>query len=123
MYRTWIGIAAINGLIAVAAGAFGAHTLKEKLDPKMLAVFETGARYQMYHALALLAVAWVMSTQPTRLVQASAWLMLIGIILFSGTLYGLALLDWRWLGPVTPVGGLSLMVGWLLLAISAFRST
>lgn len=122
MYNTWIGIAAINGLIAVAAGAFGAHALKEKLDPKMLAAFETGVRYQMYHALALLAVAWVMSTQPTRLVHTSAWMMLIGIILFSGSLYGLTLLDWRWLAPVTPVGGLSLMVGWLLLAISAFRS-
>lgn len=118
MHRIWIGIAAINGLIAVAAGAFGAHALKDKLEPNMLTTFETGARYQMYHALALIAVAWVMSTQPSRVIQASAWCMLIGIILFSGSLYGLTLLQWRWLGPVTPIGGLSMMIGWLLLAIA-----
>lgn len=121
MHRIWIGIAAINGLIAVAAGAFGAHALKDKLEPNMLTTFETGARYQMYHALALIAVAWVMSTQPSRVIHASAWCMLIGIILFSGSLYGLTLLNWRWLSPVTPLGGLSLMAGWLLLAIAAFR--
>jgi len=118
-------IAAANGLIAVVAGAFAAHALKSRLAPEGLATLETGARYQMYHALALLAAAWVMSTAPSRSASAAAWCFLLGTILFSGSLYGLCLLKWRWLGPVTPLGGALLIVGWLLLAVAAMgiRST
>jgi len=116
MAGKWVMIAAINGLLAVALGAFGAHVLKDRLEPAQLSSFEVGIRYQMYHALALLAIAWVMTVRPSRSARAAAVFMLIGIILFSGSIYGLTLASWRWLGPVTPIGGMSLMIGWLLLA-------
>lgn len=118
----WVAVASINGLIAVVAGAFGAHYLKTHLDAKALNAFDVGVRYQMYHALALLAVAWVMSRRPSRVASASAACMLLGIVLFTGSLYALALVGWTWLGPVTPLGGALLMVGWLLLAIAALRN-
>jgi len=121
MPMRWVAVAAINGLIAVVAGAFGAHYLKSHLDAEALNAFEVGVHYQMYHALALLAVAWVMSVRPARLVSASAVCMLLGIVLFTGSLYVMTLLGWKWIGPVTPVGGALLMVGWLLLAIAALR--
>jgi uncharacterized membrane protein YgdD (TMEM256/DUF423 family) len=112
-------VASVSGLIAVAAGAFGAHALKDRLEPSALNGFEVAVRYQMYHALAMLAVAWVGSTRPSRRASAAGWAMLIGTVLFCGSLYGLTLGGWRWLGPVTPLGGVSFMVGWLLLALSA----
>lgn len=121
MYRTWIVIAAVNGLISVVLGAFGAHGLEKLVDKSKLATFDVGVRYQMYHALAMLAVAWVMSIAPTRTATASGVCMLVGIVLFSGSIYGLVLTSWKWLGPVTPIGGTLLMVGWLLLAIAAAR--
>jgi uncharacterized membrane protein YgdD (TMEM256/DUF423 family) len=108
--------------MAVAMGAFGAHALAERLDPGDLAIFEVGARYQMYHALALLAVAWVMSRGESRTIRACAVCMVSGIILFSGSLYGLSLSGWRRLGMVTPIGGTLLIVGWLLLAVAARRT-
>lgn len=116
MVGKWVMIAASNGLLAVALGAFGAHVLKDRLEPGQLSAFEVGVRYQMYHALALLAIAWVMTVRPSRIARAAAVLMLMGIILFSGSIYGLTLASWRWLGPVTPIGGVALMIGWLLLA-------
>ena len=106
----------------MAAGAFGAHALKNHLDPDNLVTFEVAARYQMHHALAILATAWVMSIRPSRVASASAICTVLGIVLFSGSLYGLSLLGWQWLGPVTPLGGLLLMSGWLLLAVAALRS-
>ena len=112
----WVTVAAINGLLAVALGAFGAHVLKGRLEPAQLSSFEVGVRYQMYHALALLAVAWVISNRPSRAARAAAIFMLIGVILFSGSIYGLTLASWRWLGPVTPIGGVCLMIAWVLLA-------
>ncbi len=121
MPMRWVAIAAFNGLIAVVAGAFGAHYLKSHLDAKALNAFEVGVRFQMYHALALLAVAWLMSLGSSRLASASAICMLLGIVLFCGSLYGICLLEWKWLGPVAPLGGTLLMVGWLLLAIAALR--
>ena len=121
MASKWVAIAALNGLIAVAAGAFGAHALKARLAPEALATFETGARYQMYHALALLAAAWVMSVAPSRSGTAAAWCFLLGILFFSGSLYGLSLMKWRWLGLVTPIGGALFLAGWLLLGIAAMR--
>lgn len=121
MNGKWIAIAAANGLVAVALGAFAAHGLKGRLDEARLATFEVGVRYQMYHALALLASAWVMSVRPSGAATACGVLFLIGIVLFSGSIYGLSLAGWRWLGPVTPLGGVCLIIGWLMLAIAALR--
>ena len=115
----WVAIAAVNGLFAVAAGAFGAHALAKRLDPGDLATFEVGVRYQMYHALALLALAWLMSLHSSRAIRSAAVCMMVGTILFSGSLYAMSFTGWGWLGPVTPIGGALLMIGWLLLAVSA----
>ncbi len=112
---------AVSGLIAVALGAFAAHGLKSKLAPEMLAVFETGARYQMYHALALLAVAWLAGERRSRAVRSAGVAFVLGTLLFSGSLYLLVLTGARWLGAVTPLGGAALLVGWLCLAWSAVR--
>ncbi len=121
MSGKWIAVAAVNGLIAVALGAFAAHGLKGRLDEAKLASFEVGVRYQMYHALALLAAAWVMSVRPSGAATAAGVLFLIGVVLFSGSIYGLSLAGWKWLGPVTPLGGVCMIVGWLMLAIAALR--
>jgi uncharacterized membrane protein YgdD (TMEM256/DUF423 family) len=123
MHSFWTGVAAAAGFIAVAAGAFGAHGLKKVVSAEALAVFETAARYHMYHALALLAVAALAQARPSRYATASGWCMLLGILIFSGTLYAMALgnMRWRWLGAITPLGGLLFLAGWLLLAIAAFR--
>jgi uncharacterized membrane protein YgdD (TMEM256/DUF423 family) len=119
MDRLFVTVAALSGLIAVAAGAFGAHALRERLSPEYLAVFETAARYQMYHALALIAAAWASTRWPGPVIQWSGWLFIIGTVLFSGSLYALALSGARWLGAITPLGGLAFMAGWLCLALSA----
>lgn len=106
----------VSAFIAVAAGAFGAHALRARLSPVLLAVYETAARYQMYHALALLAVAFAATRWPGAPVRVAGWLFLAGTVLFSGSLYLLALTQARWLGGVAPVGGLLLLGGWLALA-------
>lgn len=116
MDRLFFAAGAISALIAVAAGAFGAHGLKSRLDAEMLAIFETGARYQMYHALALIAAAWAATRWPGTLVSLSGWLFIAGTILFSGSLYLLSLTGQRWLGAITPLGGLMFLAGWLCLA-------
>jgi uncharacterized membrane protein YgdD (TMEM256/DUF423 family) len=121
MERTWVAVGAVSGLIAVAAGAFGAHALKARLTPDLLAVFETGARYQMYHALALVAAGWAAGRFPG---PAPAWaggLFLAGTLLFSGSLYLLALTGTRWLGAITPLGGVAFLAGWGALAWAALR--
>ena len=114
MNRTWAGIAAINGGLAVMAGAFAAHGLKAHLTADALSVFETGARYQMYHALAMALAAIV----PAR---RAAMAFLAGIVLFSGSLYVLALTGMTLLGAITPIGGLCLIAGWGLLAWTSFK--
>lgn len=119
--RLFAAIAAISGFIAVAAGAFGAHALKASLSPEMLAVFDTGARYQMFHALALLGVAWACTRWPGRLAVASGLAFIAGAVLFSGSLYALALTGVRSFGAVTPFGGVLFLMGWLLLAAAAWR--
>lgn len=121
MNRTFLFIGSLAGFLAVAAGAFGAHKLKEMISPDMLAVFETGARYQMYHALALLAVAATAPHLPGRLVPASGWLFTAGMVIFSGTLYALAMTGVRWLGAITPIGGVCFLAGWICLAVAALR--
>jgi uncharacterized membrane protein YgdD (TMEM256/DUF423 family) len=112
---------AIFAGLAVAAGAFGAHLLKPVLDPSMLGVFETAARYQMYHALALCLVAAIGERHPTLRVSAVAWLFVAGIVLFSGSLYLLSLSGIRWLGALTPLGGAAFMAGWAVFAWSVAR--
>ncbi len=121
MHSKWVVIGATAGFLAVAGGAFGAHALKDRLEADDLATFEVAVRYQMYHALVLLAVAWVSSVRPSRVATAAGICMVLGIILFSGSLYGLTLLGWRWLGPITPIGGAAFLMGWLLLALAACR--
>ena len=118
--RTWAIISALNAFLAVAAGAFGAHALRGKLTPEMLAVFETAVRYHMYHALGLTAVAFAVAQG--RPANGAGWLMLIGILLFSGSLYALSLSGARQLGAITPLGGLSLLAGWAALAWSYTRA-
>jgi uncharacterized membrane protein YgdD (TMEM256/DUF423 family) len=108
--------------LAVALGAFGAHALKARLSPEMLAVYETGVRYQLTHALALLAVAWAVTRWPGPAVTASGWLFVAGTLLFSGSLYALALTGVRGLGAVTPIGGVAWLVGWGCLAWGVWRS-
>lgn len=122
MHGRWVTLAALNGMMAVIAGAFGAHALRGRLDLEARLIFEVGARYQMYHALALLAVAWMSSLQTSRLVRMSGVCMVLGIVLFSGSLYGLALTGMRWLVAITPLGGLLLVVGWLLLAVAGITT-
>lgn len=115
------GLGALVAGLAVAAGAFGAHALRSRIDPEMLAVFETAARYQMYHGLALIAAAWVSDRWPGPLARAAGWCFLLGVVLFSGSLYALALSGIRILGAVTPLGGLAFMTGWACLALAAWR--
>jgi uncharacterized membrane protein YgdD (TMEM256/DUF423 family) len=114
--RLWLGIAAVNGALAGAAGAFAAHGLKAQLAPNLLATWETGARYHMYGALAMGMAA----------LAGSRWspaVFLAGIVLFCGSLYGLALGGPGWMGPVTPLGGALLIAGFVCLALSSFSKT
>jgi uncharacterized membrane protein YgdD (TMEM256/DUF423 family) len=112
--------AAMLGGIGVALGAFGAHALRARLEPRDLEIYETGVRYQMYHAFALLAVAWLLSRNVPGAANAG-WAFIAGTLFFSGSLYLMALTGWRWLGPVTPLGGVAFLVGWVLLALSASK--
>jgi uncharacterized membrane protein YgdD (TMEM256/DUF423 family) len=116
----FFAIGGVSAFLAVALGAFGAHGLKNSLVPEMLAVFETGVRYQMYHALGLLAVGWACTRWPGKTVAASGWLFVAGTLLFCGSLYLLGLSGIRWLGAVTPLGGVAFLAGWLCLAWAAW---
>ncbi len=128
-----MSIGAILGAIGVGLGAYGAHGLEKQLAAwgyagddlaKRLANHETAVRYQMWHALAIVLVGLALANRPTAWWQASAWALLCGVLIFSGLLYALVVAgpDWRWLGAVVPIGGLWLIVGWVLLAIGALRS-
>jgi uncharacterized membrane protein YgdD (TMEM256/DUF423 family) len=114
--RAFFQIGALAAFVAVAAGAFGAHALREALPADLLDIFETAARYQMYHALALLMVGWIAGRRPSAAATLAGWLFVVGIILFSGSLYALSLTGVRWLGAITPLGGLAFLGGWLALA-------
>ena len=121
MLRLFFALGSGFALIAVITGAFAAHTLKSKLSPDMFQVFEVAVRYQMYHALGLIAVAWAASQWSSQLIAASGWLFVAGIVIFSGSLYILSLTGVRWLGAITPIGGLAFIIGWGCLAIAAIR--
>jgi uncharacterized membrane protein YgdD (TMEM256/DUF423 family) len=128
MARIFFAIAAIFGGLSVAAGAFASHALKEKLTERSLDIFEVGARYQMYHALALLLVALLSSsgfqslsseaTPPTLVAAGVAFI--VGVVIFSGSLYALSLTNIKWLGAITPLGGAAFLVGWSCLAVAAW---
>jgi uncharacterized membrane protein YgdD (TMEM256/DUF423 family) len=122
MMQIFVSIAAILGGLSVAAGAFASHALREKISERSLEIFETGARYQMYHALALLLVGLLISRtespQPTLI--ASGWLFIIGIAIFSGSLYALSLTGIKYLGAIAPLGGTAFLAGWGALAFAAW---
>jgi uncharacterized membrane protein YgdD (TMEM256/DUF423 family) len=122
MDRVFLVIGALSAFIGVAAGAFGAHGLKGRISPEMLSVFEVGARYQMYHAFALIIAAWVQTKWPSSLVTIGGWFFVIGTIFFSGSLYLMSVTGARWLGAITPLGGLAFLSGWVCIAWSAWRA-
>ncbi len=115
-------IGSVFAFLGVALGAFGAHGLRGRLTPGDLAIFETGVRYQMYHALALLLVALVLSRGAGGAASLSGWAFSAGILVFSGSLYLMVFTGQRWLGAVTPLGGLAFLVGWTALAWSFFQA-
>jgi uncharacterized membrane protein YgdD (TMEM256/DUF423 family) len=121
MDRVFFTIGSVFGFLGVALGAFGAHALKARLDPALLASFEVGVRYQMYHACALLAVGWAYTRWPGKALIAGGFLFVLGIVLFSGSLYVLSMSGVRMFGAITPFGGVALLAGWGCLAWAAWR--
>jgi len=122
MAKLFITLASLSGMLAVVFGAFGAHALKGKLDDQALKVFETAVQYHFYHTFALLVVGVLALNQPqTVLLKSSGWLFVIGILVFSGSLYFLSLTGVRWLGAITPLGGLALIAGWACLAATGWK--
>ena len=119
MSNGWFVFGALAGALGVVLGAFGAHALKSMVSKDMLTVFETGVRYQMYHALALLAVGLAAQRWPGTWIQAAGWLFVAGIVIFSGSLYLMTFTGARWLGAITPLGGVAFILGWIALALSA----
>ncbi len=122
MAGNWFAWGALLAGLSVGAGAFGAHGLAQKLDADALAVWKTAAEYQMYHALGLLAVSWAADQWDGGLPRAAGWCFLLGILFFSGSLYALALTGIKVLGAITPLGGGLFLVGWVLLAVAAFKA-
>jgi uncharacterized membrane protein YgdD (TMEM256/DUF423 family) len=121
MATRWFAIGAWLGALGVALGAFGAHGLKARVGGEMVAIWETGAKYHVIHALALLATAWASERWPGAWTSGAGWLFLAGVVVFSGSLYALALTGTRALGAITPIGGLCFIAGWVCLAMAAMR--
>ncbi|MDB5055959.1 MAG: hypothetical protein JWM44_4009 [Bacilli bacterium] len=122
MFRTFLFLGSVNAFLAVALGAFGAHQLKKMLSADMLSVYQTGVQYQMYHALALIVIALVSTKVPNSAALSwSGWLFFTGIVLFSGSLYALSLSGIKNLGAITPLGGLAFLIGWVMLAVVAWK--
>ncbi len=121
MDRLFFALGSLSGLLGVAAGAFGAHGLRGRVRPELLDVYETAVRYQLFHALALLAVGWAVTRWPGSLANAAGWLFVAGTLLFSGSLYVLSLTGIRWLGAITPLGGVAFLAGWGCLIWTALR--
>lgn len=123
MAKIFLMAASISGFLAVAIGAFGAHGLKQKISEEMMTVYQTGVQYHFYHTLALLGVGILLQQFPQSLaLKVSGWGMLVGMLVFSGSLYLLALSGTRWLGAITPIGGVALLVAWLALAVAIYQS-
>lgn len=122
MAKTLLIIAAISGLLAVMIGAFGAHGLKGRITTDLMAIFQTGVQYHFYHALALLLVGILMLQFPQlTLLKFSGWLLVAGMVIFSGSLYVMALTGIKWLGAITPIGGMAFISGWLTMAIAIYN--
>lgn len=122
MAKLFITLASLSGMFAVIFGAFGAHALKGKLDDQAIKIFETAVQYHFYHSFALLMVGVIALSQPqTVLLKSSGWLFVVGILVFSGSLYLLSLTGVRWLGAITPLGGLTLIAGWACLAATSWK--
>ncbi|HYW33963.1 MAG TPA: DUF423 domain-containing protein [Balneolaceae bacterium] len=122
MFKLFVSLGSINAMIAVALGAFAAHGLEGRISPDMLEVFETGVRYHFYHALGLLAVGMIATQLPdSSLLQWSGWLMVAGIVIFSGSLYILSTTGIKWLGAITPIGGTAFIIAWLLIIIAVLK--
>ena len=122
--KLFIIAGAINGFLAVALGAFGAHALKERLSEKYLAIWETAVQYQMFHAVALIAIGILMSSKligPVSSLNTAGYLMIAGIILFSGSLYVLSLTGIGVLGAITPIGGVAFLIGWIMIIVAAAK--
>ncbi len=116
MVNIWLSAAAFSGFVSVAFGAFGAHGLKEVLDAYGSAIFGTAVQYQMFHTLGLLAIGVLQVSYPQRSFRVSGWCFLVGIVLFSGSLYVLATSGMTWMGAITPIGGMAFLIGWAALA-------
>ncbi|NBQ52175.1 MAG: DUF423 domain-containing protein [Proteobacteria bacterium] len=123
LWTTWISLGGLMGMTGVAAGAFGAHALKTRVDADLLVVFETAARYQMYHAMAVVCLGLLASRIDQSMLQVSGFSFLAGTMIFSGSLYALVLTGNRSLGAITPIGGALLIFGWLMLAVVAMRAS
>ena len=123
MAAGWFATGSILCGLGVILGAFGAHGLRERLTPEMLVVFQTGVRYHLIHGLGLLAIAWAASRWPDTYVNIAGYLFVAGILIFSGSLYVLAMTGIRWLGAITPLGGVCLIIGWGLLAVGVLRAS
>ncbi|MGZ5076862.1 MAG: DUF423 domain-containing protein [Methylobacter sp.] len=124
MKSIFLLLGALSALTGVGMGAFGAHGLKTIISPEMLTVYQTGVTYQMWHALGLIGIALVQQQAPdAKLLHWAGWSMFAGILLFSGSLYALALLNHHWMGMITPFGGVCFLTAWLLLALFAHQNT
>lgn len=117
----FVVVSALAGASGVGLGAFGAHGLRDRTGPELLAIWDTASRYHLVHALAILGAAWAVDRWPGAWAAASGWLFLGGIVVFSGSLYALVVTGQRWLGAITPIGGVSFILGWLALAVAAAR--
>ncbi|CAM4120884.1 MULTISPECIES: DUF423 domain-containing protein [Shewanella] len=122
MRKGFLLLAALSGFLAVALGAFGAHGLKQVTTPEMIDIFNLGVEYQFYHTFALIAVAFSGHWLKSRLIDWAGYLFLLGIVMFSGSLYLYVLVGSKWTGPVTPMGGVCFLLGWLFIAVAVWRN-
>lgn len=121
--RIFVLLGSLFAFVGVALGAFAAHLLKDRLTPEMFSIFEVGVRYHMYHALGLFGVAWLTDRYPQANISLSGWLFVGGIFIFSGSLYTLSLTGERWMGMITPIGGLCFLAGWLWTGWRVWKSS
>lgn len=121
--RYFIALGAISAFLSVGLGAFGAHAIKQTIAAELLAIYQTAVDYQFFHSLGLILIGLVYQQLPTKLIKSAGWLIVFGIIVFSGSLYILSLTGIRWLGAITPIGGTAFILAWFLLAIGSFKKS